>query len=467
VRSSSFTPGQRRVLMVMIILIVAVFAALAGFVITSLQDQPSPPLVTDVPSVLDVPTVAPATVTPSPVPTPIPTPEPPAGGITSRVQAARLLDQIERQVETVRGLSPRAEVPLNFLDEDELASLLRQLYRQGDPEALLLPYIALGLLPDETISIQVGQTAGAYILEEEQLYVVTDPSGINADDRVLVLARTYDRALQDQHFDLEAAETRARSTDARLAVMALEGGDEMLLMALYRHGDLVTADWAHLEMLVLAESPSYGEALDDSQAWARLQSFPYREGRYFAAALFEMGGWDTVNRAYADLPRSMEQVLHPERYLAEEPDTPDDVFVPDLSGVLGAGWTLGVRDTLGEFVTGVYLEQTLTEQMAWQAADGWDGDTFVTWEHEDGEGVRVWRTIWDSTADAAEFERALMTLVPQRYLPTRPMESPRGLPGIWWETDSGVVCVYRVARYVVFADGPDAGTLTEVVEALP
>jgi hypothetical protein len=153
--------------------------------------------------------------------------------------------------------------------------------------------------------------------------------------------------------------------------------------------------------------------------------------------------------------------------LAEEPDTPDDVFVPDLGDALGAGWALGVRDTLGEFVVGVYLEQTLTEQMAWQAADGWDGDTFVTWEHEDGEGVRVWRTIWDSTADAAEFERALMTLVPQRYLPTRPMESPRGLPGIWWETDLGVVCIYRVARHVVFADGPDADTLAEVVEALP
>lgn len=464
-RSSSFTPGQRRVLMVMFILVIAVFAALAGFIVTSLQDQQSPPPVTDVPSILDVPTVAPATVVPSS--TPIPTTEQLADDITSRVQAARLLDQIGRQVETVRGLSPRAEVPLNFLSEDEMSSLLQRLYRQRDPEALLLPYITLGLLPDETISIQVGRTAGAYILEEAQLYVVTNPSEINADDRVLVLARAYDRALQDQHFDLEAAEARARSTDAKLAVAALEGGDEMLLMALYRHGDLTAADWAHLEGLALAELPSYGEEVDGSQAWARLQRFPYREGRRFAVALFEMAGWNAVNRSYVDLPRSSEQVLHPERYLAEEPDIPSDVFVPDLSGALGEGWVLSVRDTLGEFVAGVYLEQTLTEQMAWQAADGWDGDTFVVWEYEDGGRVRVWRTIWDGTAEAAEFERALVTLVPQRYLPTRPLEPPRGLPGSWWGTDSGVVCVYRVARYVVFADGPDADTLAKVVEALP
>jgi len=465
VKSSNFTAGQRRVLLVMIILVIAVFAALVGFIATSLQDQQSPPPATGALSILDEPTVAPAAVTPSP--TPVPTTEQFTDGITSRVQAARLLDQIERQVETVRGLSPRAEVPLNFLDEEEMSSLLHRFHRQRDPEALLLPYVSLGLLPDAPVSIQVGQTAGAYVLEEEQLYVVTNPSQINADDRVLVLARAYDRALQDQYFDLEAAEARARSADARLAVAALEGGDEMLLMALYRHGDLATADWAYLETLVLAELPSYGEELDSSQAWARLQHFPYREGRRFAAALFEVDGWDAVNRAYADLPRSTEQVLHPERYLAEEPDTPGDVFVPDLSSVLGTEWTLGVRDTLGEFVAGVYLEQTLTEQMAWRAADGWDGDTFVTWEREDGGRVRVWRTIWDNTTESAEFERALLTLVPQRYLPTRPLEPPRGLPGSWWETESGIVCVYRVARHVVFADGPDVDTLAAVVEALP
>jgi hypothetical protein len=465
VKSSNFTAGQRRVLLVMIILVIAVFAALAGFIVTSLQDQQNPPPATGALSILDGPTVAPDAVTPSP--TPVPTTEQFTDGITSRVQAARLLDQIERQVETVRGLSPRAEVPLNFLDGEEMSSLLDRLYRQRDPEALLLPYASLGLLPDAPVSIQVGQTAGAYVLEDEQFYVVTNPSRINADDRVLVLARAYDRALQDQHFDLEAAEARARSTDARLAVAALEGGDEMLLMALYRHGDLATADWAYLEALVLAELPSYGEELDGSQAWAHLQSFPYREGRRFAAALFEAQGWDAVNRAYADLPRSTEQVLHPERYLAEEPDIPSDVFVPDLSGVLGTEWTLDVRDTLGEFVAGVYLEQTLTEQMAWQAADGWDGDTFVTWGREDGGRVRVWRTIWDNTTEAAEFERALLTLVPQRYLPTRPFEPPRGLPGSWWEANLGVVCVYRVARHVVFADGPDVDTLAAVVEALP
>ena len=462
-KSSSFTPGQRRVLLIMIVAVVVVFAALSGFIITSLQRQGPTPEATALPPMSILPTIPPATLSPSPVPT-----IEPAEGIQSHVQAARLLDQIGRQVETVRGLAPRAEVPLNFLSEREMAALLQRLYRESDPEAQLLPYVALGLLPDASISIQVERTVGAYVFGEEQLYVVTDPSDIGADDRVLLLARIYGRALQDQYFDLEAAQARARTSDARLAVMALVEGDGMVLAALFRYQDLVMADWSHLEELIVqSDLPSYGEELDGTETWMRLQRFPYQEGRVFVAELFATGGWETINRAYANLPRSTEQVLHPERYLAEEPDVPVDVFVPDLSAALGEGWTPGVRDTLGEFIAGLYLEQTLTEQMAWQAADGWDGDTFVTWEHEDGDRLRVWRTIWDNTAEAAEFEQALATLIPQRYLPTWPIEPSGGLPGRWWKTDSGVVCVYRVARYVTFVSGPDLDTLTDVVEVLP
>lgn len=463
-KSSSFTPGQRRVLLVMIVAVIAVFAALAGFIITSLQQQSPTPEATALPPTPVLPTLSPTTVPPSPVPT-----MELAEGIQSHVQAARLLDQIGRQVETVRGLTPRAEVPLNFLSEREMTTLLQRIYREGDPEAQLLPYVALGLLPDDaSMSIQVDQAVGAYVFDEEQLYVVTDPSDINADDRVLLLARAYERALQDQYFDLESAQTRARTSDARLAAAALMEGDGMVLAALYRYQDLAMADWAHLEEVIIrSDLPSYGEELDDSEVWMRLQRFPYQEGRIFATELFTAGGWETINRAYVNWPRSTEQVLHPERYLAEEPDAPADVFVPDLSVALGKEWTPGVRDTLGEFIIGLYLEQTLTEQMAWQAAEGWDGDTFVTWDHEDGERVRIWRTIWDSPAEAIEFEQALVTLIPQRYLPTQPIESPGGVPGRWWKTDSGIVCVYRVARYVTFVRGPDLDTLTDVVEALP
>jgi len=442
----------------MVIAVIAVFAMLAGFVITSLQSwELSSP----------VPTQSFVSVLPTPLPTSSPVPSPaPESGILSQVQAARLFEQIAHQVETLRGLSPHAEVPLSFLGEREMTTLLRRLYVERGPEVQLLPYVALGMLPDVPVSIRAHQVAGVYVPEQEQLYVATGRHESDADDQAL-LAHAYAHALQDQHFGLGAMGARATTTDATLAIRALVEGDAILLTALYRYEDLTAANWEHLAELILhAEQPGYGEELGSNETWARLQRFPYREGRQFVDALFQANRWEAVNQAYTNPPRSTEQVLHPERYL-EEQDGPTSVVVPDVHTVLDEGWTMPLQDTLGEFAVGLYLDALLPAETAWQAADGWDGDTLVVWEHEGGSQVLVWRTIWDSNAEAVEFERALVALILQRYMPAWPLDPPERLPGLWWESDSGAVCVSRVARYVIFVEAPDVNTLANIVEVLP
>ena len=446
----NFTAGQRRTVILMIMAVIVVFALFAGVVVTSLQSWDSPPPLAPRPSPFPPPT---------PLPTPSPIPSPTPEGLWFQVQAARLFDQIAYQVETLRGLHPRAEVPLSFLDESEMTVLLHRLYAERSPEAELLPYTALGLLPAASVSIHPYQVASIYVPAEEQLYVAIGQQESSADDQAL-LAHAYTHALQDQHFDLGAMGARTATTDATLAVQALVEGDATLLTALYRYQHLAAADWEHLTDLI------YGENLAHVEAWARLQRFPYWEGRQFTAALFQAGRWEAINRAYADPPRSTEQVLHPERYL-EEQDTPAGVVVPDLGAVLGEDWAMLLQDTLGEFVTGLYLGEALPEETAWQAADGWDGDTFVVWEHEDGRRVLVWRTVWDSTAEATEFERALVALIPQRFLPAQPVDPPVGMVGQWWETETEAVYVCRVARYVILVQAPDVNALANVVEVLP
>ncbi len=452
----------------MITVVIIVFAMLAGFIVTSLRGWENPP-----PAVTSSPAPLPPASAPTPTPIPIPTPTalpPPAPtseeGIWSHVQAARLFDQIAHQVETLRSLSPRAEIPLSFLDEREMTALLRRFYSGRDLETPLLPYTEIELLPDVSISIRPHQTVGIYVPEQEQLYVATGQQESSADDQAL-LAHVYVHAMQDQHFDREAMDARATTTDAALAVRALVEGDAMLSTALYRYGDLTTTDWERLTELVLqAEQPSYGEELDRIAAWARLQRFPYWEGRRFAYVLFQTGGWETVNSAYINPPRSTEQVLHPTRYL-EERDEPARVTVPDLGAILGDDWTMLLQDTLGEFTTRLYLGTLLPDETARQAADGWDGDTLVVWRREDGERTIVWRTIWDNTAEATEFERALVARIPRRYLPAWPVEPPLGLTGRWWETGEEAVYISRVARYVTFVHAPDLDALTDIAEALP
>lgn len=461
--AAGFTARQRATIILMAILIVVAFAMFAGFIITSLQSQSTPP-----PAIQSTakPTLT-ASATPIPAsPTSPPDAPEPAEGLGSQVQAARLFDQIAHQVEVQRDLTPRAEMPLSFLDEQDMTRILRQLHAGQDHAARLSPYIELGVLPDASLFTRPQQTPGLYAPQQRQIYILTGRHESSVDEQAL-LAHAYIHALQDQRFDLGAMDARAQSTDAALAIQALVEGDAMLTTALYRYGDLAATDWPRLTALIIqAEQPQYSDKLEEAAHWERIQRFPYWEGRQFGEALLQAGGWEALNRAYANPPRSTEYILHPERYLADS-DQATRVTVPDLSDALGPDWTLSIQDTFGEFVISLYLEALSPTEEAREIADGWNGDTFVKWRDGAARQAVVWRTFWDSAADAVAFETALRQMIGQKYLPAWPVAPPGGLIGTWWKIEGGAVYVARVAHYVTLAQAPDLDTLTDIAHALP
>lgn len=86
--------------------------------------------------------------------------------------------------------------------------------------------------------------------------------------------------------------------------------------------------------------------------------FPYQEGSQFVFGLYlQANGWSRINQAFQEVPASTEQVLHPEKYISGEAPAP--VQLPDLTGVLGDGWSLLRQDTLGELLLLAYLESVL------------------------------------------------------------------------------------------------------------
>lgn len=464
-RASDFTDRQRRIVLLLVFVVAGVLALIAGFIVTSLENfECAAAVVTASPANTSG---APAADSPLPTLTPTRATTPvPQEGIWTQVRAARLFEQIAHQVVTDRGLSPQVEVPLSFLDEHEMALALHQLYAERDLEREQLPYAALDLVPRGPISVAVRVPAAIYLPKQEQLYVAAGQPEGDGNAQTL-LAHAYVHALQDQHFDLEAMGDRARTVDERLAVEALIAGDATVSTALYRYGDLSTADWPWLtELVIEAEHPRCSEELASSEAWERLERFPNQEGRVFVQELLEVGGWEAVNRAYADPPRSTEQILHPDRYF-EQRDEPKEVVVPDIGGVLGDRWRKVLEETLGELVVGLYLSEDLPEETSWRAAEGWDGDTFAVWEREDGRRVVVWRTAWDSSGDAVEFENSLVRLIAQRHFPVQPFSPPRGLTGHWWRTPTGILHVVRAARHVVFLQTPDEDTGVNVASVLP
>ena len=56
--------------------------------------------------------------------------------------------------------------------------------------------------------------------------------------------------------------------------------------------------------------------------------FPYRAGFGFVAALRRRQPWSAVDAAFARPPRSTEQIIHPERYLADDQPVPVEADVP-------------------------------------------------------------------------------------------------------------------------------------------
>jgi len=379
---------------------------------------------------------------------------------------------VGRIVAGVRDLPPVEQIPVTFPTEHEVAIFLLRQYQEDRPQEVLALCAALGLvprldpLPLPDVAAQAAHISSLYLSTGRQIMLVVGRGPASPDDE-LGLVHALAHALQDREFGIESLVPCRPTTDAALALRALVEGDGVLTTAQYAG---LASDPAEVDRLARmaadAEEPVYAPLVGDAAfEWLRL--FPYREGAQLAAALYADGGWQAVNRAYARPPCSTEQVLHPERYLAGEPV--QEVALPDLGPVLGEGWAQIRRDTLGELLIVLHLAVYLEDDaLAWDAADGWAGDTFVLWESEEGQRVLVWRIAWDSQGEAEGFERAYGLLVPRfRTPPLIGADPPFGLPGRFWEGPAGAAYLARAGRVVSVVWGPDAETVTAVAGELP
>jgi uncharacterized iron-regulated protein len=138
-------------------------------------------------------------------------------------------------------------------------------------------------------------TQGYYSIKDKTLYVYDDIAG--AYERG-VLIHEMVHALQDQHFGLAKLHQTGFNSDAELALAALIEGDATFTM---------------IEMLK-KDQPKVAGMLDVSLALAKdvERAFVYSQGARYVKALKDKGGWEAVNAAYRNPPRSTAAVLHPE-----------------------------------------------------------------------------------------------------------------------------------------------------------
>jgi len=346
--------------------------------------------------------LGPASQTPSPSPSLTPAPS----GAASP-DLAEVLVQLEADVADIRDLPPADIGPAEFVARAELerrlADQFAEDYPPEDVAADNAQYRALGLLdPSQDIAelqlqLLSGQVLGYYDDVTRSMVIVTD-AGFTSEAQV-TYAHEYTHALQDAAFGIDSMELDVDGDDdGAFARLGLVEGDATTAMVLWAIDSLSVED-----MLDISQTP-----LPDTTgvpAWMiRQLEFPYVAGAEFVAQLYANGGFAAVDEAWADPPRSTEQVLHFAAYLEDEPPIEIVEVDPDIRAL---GVDIVGDTTLGEAMTAIWLGALGVDPSdADPAAAGWGGDRITTLVTPDGEVAMILRMAWDTAADADQFAAA-------------------------------------------------------------
>ncbi|HEX6043224.1 MAG TPA: hypothetical protein VFZ22_01950 [Pyrinomonadaceae bacterium] len=259
------------------------------------------------------------------------------------------------------------------------------------------------------IKLLTEQVAGYYDPRAQQFYLA---DWIEIDGQKPVMAHELTHALQDQHFNLKRFEKWPKGdSDAELAAHALIEGDATLAMTLY----LAKHPMIALAFIRTSQETSSEQFKQAPRALQLSLLFPYQEGSQWATQVYRRGGWELVSKAFTDLPKSSEQILHPEKYFSAE--APVKLTLPNFRRALGPGWKLIDSDVNGEWGYYLVLDEYLNDAgVSKRAAAGWGGDRFAVYEGPRPSDVFLAQvSTWDTPADAKEFYEAYLKRSQKRY----------------------------------------------------
>ncbi|HEY1557751.1 MAG TPA: hypothetical protein VGF94_23125 [Kofleriaceae bacterium] len=333
-------------------------------------------------------------------------------------------DAIAKEVARIRKLPLKRPIPYEVVDRAELRARLEKLAADHQTaEETAAEGLALarwGLIPvdlDYTklmIDVLADEIAGYYDPHTKKL-TISKSAGDNPIWAEMVLAHELDHGLQDQSFDLlKLDDLPAAEGDALLARHALVEGDGvavMLEVMLARAGRPVP--WGNpglVHAITATMTAGTGDSLDRAPLVVREEMlFPYRDGLAFVAALRRRQPWSAVDAAFRRLPRSTEQILHPEKYAADEKPIAVTAAVPASAAT--AGYALAHSTVWGELGFQLFLRaHGVARPVAVEAAAGWGGDRVIALARAGDKtplhAIGLGRFEWDTEVDAIEAEAA-------------------------------------------------------------
>lgn len=356
--------------------------------------------------------------------------------------AADVIPAVERSVGVAFRVPPAFAVRTRDQVRQYLIARLDAEYPPEQMAHIALSYRLFGVIPDTLdfrallLDVLSEQVVGYYDPDSTTLYVVdgTDPLQVR-----IVLAHELVHALQGQYLPLDSILESQGDNDRKMAAQAVLEGQATL-----------SSITAMFDSARVSQLGNFWRDLRENvrQAQERMPVFAaapliVREGLlfpYLAGADF-MRWFESAypgTRPYGPrMPRSTEQILHPERYRAgDEPVAVRVVPAPSATG------ELVYQDDWGEFETRIVLQQlTGSEAVATAGALGWGGDRFAVYRASGGYAV-AWWTVWDDGPAAEKFAAVLGR-----------SWGARGAPGRRWAVEQETIAGRPIVRLI---DAPDA-----------
>jgi hypothetical protein len=293
------------------------------------------------------------------------------------------VDDISAFVAGERGLAFREPVQVELAGEGDFQARLLEDFEEEaeelrEDEALLK---ALGMVDppvDLVASMRAllgGGVVGFYDPETHEL--VVRGTALTPYVRTTI-AHELTHALDDQHFDLDRPEYDDADDEISFGFSALAEGNARRVEDAYL--DSLGVDVGDVPVVLID-----------------LISAPYALGETFVESLVDAGGQAGLDAAFADPPRTSEQVIEPSAY--GEGEAQVEVPAPEPPGeVVDEG-------VVGQLLILLLLADEIGNNAARTAAEGWGGDRYATWR----DGAR-WcasvAVVGDDAGETAELRAA-------------------------------------------------------------
>ncbi|WP_248895282.1 Hvo_1808 family surface protein [Haloplanus halobius] len=271
-----------------------------------------------------------------------------------------------------------------------------------------------------------GQTtAGFYAPSDDRIRIITDsPDSPTIDNATLVHELVH--ALQDQSGDLGERISSAETQDADLATDGVVEGEANYIEAQYT--DRCGVEWE------CVSTPSDGDGAGQPPNLGILLTLlhPYSDGPAYIHDLYQEGGWDAVDAAFADPPESTEQIIHQtdaeptpiafedraregwETFPAQGENGSDTVGEASMYVMF---WyqarTSGANRNLANSLFRTSGEYDMYNYDAEPSA-GWGNDRVFPYQRTAAGETQygyVWVTEWDSERDATQFVEAYRAIL--------------------------------------------------------